>query len=334
MVLVKKSNGKWRVCIDYTDLNKATPKDYYPLPTIDQLVDATTGNFLFYFLDAFSDYNQIKLEQQDQVKIAFVTHRAIYAYQVLPMGLMNVGVTYQRTMNKIFSKQIGRNLEVYEDDMIVKSEKQRDYIQELRETMETLRKYQLRLNPNKCVFGVSSRKFLGHMISGQRIEANPDKTRAILEMPPPSTPKQIQSLNGCQTSLRRFISKLAERSTPFFNELKGVNKSKTVEWDSSCHEAFKSIKAYLAAPPILSRHIPSELLYLYLAIAERAVSSCLIREEDGQKLPIYYVSHVLRVAEARHPVIEKVVYSLLLASRKLRPYFQGHNIHVYTNHPL
>lgn len=98
------------------------------------------------------------------------------------------------------------------DDMIVKSEEQKVHIHDLRETMETLRKYQLRLNPNKYVFGVSNGKFLGYMISGQRIEANPEKTRAILEMPPPSTSKQIQSLNGCLTSLRRFISKLAERS--------------------------------------------------------------------------------------------------------------------------
>lgn len=94
VVLVKKSNGKWRVCIDYTDLNKATPKDYYPLPTIDQLVDATVWNVLFSFLDAFSGYNQIRLAPEDQAKTAFITHRAVYAYQVLPMGFINAGATY------------------------------------------------------------------------------------------------------------------------------------------------------------------------------------------------------------------------------------------------
>ncbi|XP_074324191.1 uncharacterized protein LOC141661112 [Apium graveolens] len=121
VVLVKKTSSKWRVYIDFTDLNKATPKDYYPLPTIDQLVDATAGNVLFSFLDAFSKYNQIKLAPEDQAKTTFITHRAIYAYRVLPIGLMNAGATYQRTMNKIFSNQIGRNLEVYVDDMTVKS---------------------------------------------------------------------------------------------------------------------------------------------------------------------------------------------------------------------
>lgn len=138
VVLVKKSSGKWRVCIDYTDLNKATPKDYYPLPTINQLVDATAGHTLFSFLDAFSGYNQISLAPADRPKTSFITHRAVYAYRVLPMGLMNAGATYQRTMNKIFSQQIGRNLEVYVDDMIIKSIEKNDHTKDLREAFKIL----------------------------------------------------------------------------------------------------------------------------------------------------------------------------------------------------
>lgn len=243
VVLVKKSNGKWRVCIDYTDLNRATPKDYYPLPTIDQLIDATAGHVLFSFLDPFSGYNQIVLAPEDRPKTAFITHRSVYAYRVLPMGLMNAGATYQRAMNKIFSSQIGRNLEVYVDDMIVKSKTKSDHLDDLEETFSTLRKFQLKLNPAKCSFGVSSGKFLGHMISGKGIEANPEKTRALLEMPP-SNIRQIQSLNGCLTSLRRFISKLAERSLPFFQALKQASKIKGILWTPTCQEAFDSLKQY------------------------------------------------------------------------------------------
>lgn len=334
VVLVKKSSGKWRVCIDYTDLNRATPKDYYPLPTIDQLIDATAGNVLFSFLDVFSGYNQISLAPEDRPKTSFITHRAVYAYRVLPMGLMNAGATYQKAMNKIFSSQIGRNVEVYVDDVIVKSQQKEAHLADLGETFESLRASHLKLNPAKCTFGVASGKFLGHVISGRGIEANPEKRKDILDMLPPSTPKHIQSLNECLTSLRRFISKLSEKSLPFFEALKGVSKSKEIEWTSTCQQAFESLKVYLTSPPVLSRPVSGEPLYLYLAVAEEAVSSCLIREEDGKQLPIYYVSHVLRNAEVRYPMIEKVAYCLLLASRKLRPYFQGHDVNVYTNHPL
>lgn len=249
VVLVKKSSGKWRVCIDYTDLNRATPKDYYPLPTIDQLIDATAGNVLFSFLDAFSGYNQISLAPEDRPKTSFITHRAVYAYRVLPMGLMNAGATYQKAMNKIFSSQIGRNLEVYVEDVIVKSPQKEAHLVDLEETFESLRASHLKLNPAKCTFGVASGKFLGHVISGRGIEANPEKTKAILNMQPPSTPKHIQSLNGCLTSLRRFISKLFEKSLPFFEALKGVNRSKEIEWTSTCQEAFDSLKRYLTSPP-------------------------------------------------------------------------------------
>lgn len=173
VVFVKKSSEKWRVCIDYTDLNKATPEDYYPLPTIDQLIDATAGHVLFSFLDDYSGYSQIVFALEDQPKIAFIMHRSVYSYRVLPMGLMNARATYQRTMNKSFADQIGKNLEVYVDDMIVKSKAKEDHLNDWEETFNTLQKFQLRLNLTKCSFGMSSRKFLGHMISGKGIEVNP-----------------------------------------------------------------------------------------------------------------------------------------------------------------
>ncbi|XP_074323770.1 uncharacterized protein LOC141660682 [Apium graveolens] len=118
--MVKKANGKWGICIDYT-VNNACPKDPYPLPNIDQLIDATSGHVMLSFMDAYSGYNQIKMNPKDILKIAFITHRAAYAYVMLPFGLTNAGTTYQRAMNKIFKDQIGRNLESYVDDMIAKS---------------------------------------------------------------------------------------------------------------------------------------------------------------------------------------------------------------------
>ena len=121
MVMVKKANGKWRMCVDFTDLNKVRPKDNYPLPRIDTLVDSTVRHQLLSFMDAFSGYNQIRMEEADQEKTSFVTSQGLFRYKVMPFGLKNVGTTYQRLMNKMFTHQIGRNIQVYVDDILVKS---------------------------------------------------------------------------------------------------------------------------------------------------------------------------------------------------------------------
>ena len=161
VVMVKKANGKWRLCEDFTDLNRACPKDSYPLPRIDLLVDLAAEHQLLSFMDAFSGYNQIKLEELDQEKTSFVTSQGLFCYKVMPFGLKNAGATYQRLVNKMFVRKIGRNVEVYVDDMLVKSKKEDHYLNDLRETFETLRLYGMKLNPSKCMFGVSSSKFLG-----------------------------------------------------------------------------------------------------------------------------------------------------------------------------
>ena len=121
VVMVKKSNGKRRMCVDFTDLNRACPKDSYPLPRIDTLVDSTTRHGLLSFMDAFPGYNKIKMNEEDQERISFVTSQGLFCYKVMSFGLKNAGATYQRLMNKMFVHQIGRNVQVYVDDMLVKS---------------------------------------------------------------------------------------------------------------------------------------------------------------------------------------------------------------------
>ena len=162
---MKKANGKWRMCVDFTDLNKACPKDSFPLPRIDQLVDSTAGHKLLTFMDAFSGYNQIKMAEEDQEKTAFITSQGLYCYKVMPFGLKNARATYQRLVNKMFNKQISRNMEVYVDDMLIKSKEELAHLDDLRETFATLKQYQMKLNPSKCVFGVALGKFLGFMVS-------------------------------------------------------------------------------------------------------------------------------------------------------------------------
>ena len=121
VVIVKKANEKWKMCVDFTDLNKACPKNSYPLPRVDVLVDSTAQHQLLSFMDAFSRYNQIRMDEMDQQKTSFVTSQALFRYKVMPFGLKNAGVTYQRLMNKMFVNQIERNVQVYIDGMLVKS---------------------------------------------------------------------------------------------------------------------------------------------------------------------------------------------------------------------
>jgi len=156
------------MCVDFTDLNKACPRDSYPLLRINVLVDSTARHQLLSFVDAFSGYNQIKLNETDQEKTSFVTSQGIFCYKVMSFGLNNVGVTYQRLMNKMFAHQIRRNVQVYVDDMLVKSRREDNHLDDLKENFDTPYSYNMKLNPSKCAFGVTTEKFLG-------IKFNPNK---------------------------------------------------------------------------------------------------------------------------------------------------------------
>ena len=229
VVMVKKLNGKWRMYVDFTNLNKACPKDSYPLPRIDQQVDSTAGHKLLSFMDAFSGYNQIRMDEVNQEKTSFITSQGLFCYEVMPFGLKNAGATYQKLVNHMFHPQIGRNVEVYVYDMLVKSLDEEKHLDDLKETFDTLRQHNMKLNPGKCAFGVSSGKYLGFMVSHRGIEANPDKIQAILDMEPLKNIKEIQSLTGRVVALNRFVSKATNKCLPFFKVLK-----KVFEWMDEC----------------------------------------------------------------------------------------------------
>ena len=224
VVLVKKSNGKWRMCVDFTDLNKACPKDSYPLPSIDALVDSAAGCKLLSFLDAFSGYNQIKMHPMDEEKTAFMTERSCYYYKLMPFGLKNARATYQRLMDKVLTPMLGRNVQAYVDDMVVTSLEKSKHISDLEELFTTIAKYKLKLNPEKCIFGVEAGKFLGFLLNERGIEANPDKRVAILAMRNSATVKEVQQLTGRMAALSRFVSASGEKGHPYFQCLKRNNR--------------------------------------------------------------------------------------------------------------
>ena len=229
VVMVKKANGKWRMCVDFTDLNRACPKDSYPLPRIDTLADSTVRHQLLSFMDAFSGYNQIKMEEVNQEMTSFVTTQGLFCYKLMPFGLKNAEATYQRLMNKMFAHQIGRNVQVYVDNMLMKSLQEYDHLSDLQETFNTLRAYNMKLNPNKCVFGVTAGKFMGFMVSQRGIEVNLEKIQAIMELALLRTVKEVQNLNGKIAALNRFVSRATDKCLPFFRVLK-----KSFEWTDEC----------------------------------------------------------------------------------------------------
>ncbi|RVW45301.1 Transposon Ty3-I Gag-Pol polyprotein [Vitis vinifera] len=190
VVPVPKKDGKVRVCVDFRDLNKASPKDDFPFPHIDMLVDSTAGHSMLSFMDGFSGYSQILMAPEDMEKTSFITEWGTYCYRVMPFGLKNAGATYQRAATTLFHDMMHRDVEVYVDDMIVKSRDRSDHLEALERFFERIRQFRLRLNPKKCTFGVTSGKLLGYMVSERGIEVDPDKIRAILDMPAPRTERE------------------------------------------------------------------------------------------------------------------------------------------------
>jgi hypothetical protein len=274
-VLVRKKNNEWRMCVDYTDLNKHCLKDHFGLPRIDQVVDSTAGCVLLYFLDCYSGYHQIVLKEEDQIKIAFITPFGAYAYKTMSFGLKNARATYQRAIQMCFADQLHRNVEAYVDDMVIKTRNPDGLIADLEETFGSLRRFRWKLNPTKCVFGVPSGKLLGFIVSNRGIEANPVKILAITDMGVPATIKDVQKLTGCMVALNKFISRLRERGLPFF---KFPKRQDMFQWTDEAERALQDLKHHLQSPPVLTAPLPGEDLLLYIAATTHVVSSAIVVE--------------------------------------------------------
>ncbi|XP_011090637.1 uncharacterized protein LOC105171278 [Sesamum indicum] len=221
---------KWKMCTDFTDLDKACPKDPYLLPRIDQLVDSTAGYELFSMMDAYQGYHQIFMAKEDRSKTSFVTEQ---------------GATYQRLVNRMFKDQIGMTMEVYVDDMLVKSQRPESHLQHLEATFAVMRTYGMKLNPTKCTFGVDVGKLLGYMVSSRGIEA-------ILQLKSPTSIKDVQKL------------------TDF-------------KWTEECEHAFNELKDYLRSPPLLKNPRAGDILYLYLVVSENAIETWMLHVDGSSK---------------------------------------------------
>ena len=326
IVPVPKKDGKIRVCVDFRDLNKASPKDDFPLPHIDILVDNTARQALLSFMDGFSGYNQILMAPEDREKTTFTTEWGTYCYRVMPFGLKNAGSTYQRAVTTLLHDMIHKEVEVYVDDMIVKSKDREGHFVALRKFFERIRKYRMRLNPQKCTFGVTAGKMLGFMITKRGIEVDPSKIKAILEMQAPKTEKEIQSFLGKIQFISRFIAKLTSKCEPLFRLLK---KDTPFKWDIRCQNAFEAVQKYLQNPPVLMPPEPGRPLILYLSVTTTAMG-CMLAQEgtDGVEMAVYYLSKKMVGAEERYTPLEKTCWALVWTSRKLRHYMLAYPVNL------
>ncbi|GJV84798.1 retrotransposon protein, putative, ty3-gypsy subclass [Tanacetum coccineum] len=238
-----------------------------------------------------------------------------------PDNNMAAWETYQRLVDKVFSHQIGRNLEAYVDDMVIKSTYGKLMLKDIQETFERFRSINMKLNPKKCSFSVEEGPFLGHLITKHGIKANPSKVKAVTDLDQPRTLKDIQSLNGKLAALNRFLSKGAERSLDFFKVLKGCKDKKNIQWTTKADKALKEMKKLVQALPTLTVPRVGETLTMHLTASKESISVVLAAKRNEGWTPIYFVSRVLQRAELNYPALEKLVLALVHAARRLRRYF-------------
>jgi ribonuclease HI len=333
IVPVKKKNGQIRCCVDFRNLNKACPKDEFPLPNMDLLIDSAAGHAMFSFMDGFSGYNQIFMSPRDAEKTAFRTPIGNFYYTVMPFGLKNAGATYQRTMTAMFHDMMHREIEDYVDDIVVKSKTRGDHFSILKKVFERCRLYKLKMNPLKCAFGVSAGKFLGFLVHRRGIDVDPARSSAIATMKPPTTHKELKSFLGKLSYIRRFIPGLAAVTSTFAPLLK---KGASFHWSTECQEAFEKVQNIMTKLPTVCAPISGKSLRLYLASNSQAIGALIAQENDnGVEQPIYYVSRTLKDAESRYSGAERSCLALIYASQRLRHYFLAHKVQLMTkSHPI
>ncbi|KAK1615573.1 hypothetical protein QYE76_021090 [Lolium multiflorum] len=314
VVPVEKKDGRWRVAIDFRNLNSATPKDEYPMPVAETLINAAAGHKVLSFMDGNAGYNQIFMAPEDIHKTAFRVPGSVglFEYVVMTFGLKNAGATYQRAMNYIFHDLIGKLVEIYIDDVVVKSVSVEGHLEDLRHVLDRTRKFGLRMNPKKCAFGVSAGQFLGFLVHERGIEIGLKSQEAVRTMQPPTTKKELQSHRI--NFVRRFISNLSGRIEPFMGLVKIKSDD---EFQAEQQQAFDEIKEYLMKPPVLVPPQQDRPFYIYLSVADTSIASVVVQVYDGLEKVVFYLSRRMLDAETRYPEIEKLCLCLFFTCTKL-----------------
>lgn len=325
----KDGNKKWRVVIDYRKLNNITINDAFPLPNITEVLEQTSHSKYFSTIDLASGFHQIKMESKDSEKTAFSTPTGHYEFKRMPFGLKGAPATFQRAMNKVLTGLQGIKCLVYLDDIIVFGRNLQDHNEKLKSVFDCLRKYNLKIQPEKCKFLYREIMFLGHIISEHGIQPDKEKINSVLSYPPPTNVKEIQTFLGLANYYRKFIHNFAKIAQPITHLTK---KNIPFTWSQECEESFKTLKQKLTTYPILRHPNFKEKFLLTTDASGKALGAILSQGEIGKDLPISYASRTLNPAEQRYSTIEKELLAIVWGVHTFRPYLLGRHFLILSDH--
>lgn len=335
LVVPKKpdSNGqrKWRVVVDFRKLNEITVADAFPLPNIEDILGQLGDSKYFSTLDLANGFHQIGVREEDKPKTAFSTPHGHFEFNRMPFGLRNAPPTFQRLMNKVLTGLQGIRCLVYLDDIVIYAKNLSDHQLKLKEVLNSLRKYNLKLQPTKCKFLRKEVVYLGHLISGNGIQPDPNKTNVIQSITPPKDRKQVKSFLGLVGYYRKFIPNFAKLAHPLNRLLK---QDVGFEWDAICDESFELLKEAIVKPPILQYPNFCRRFFITTDASNVAIGAVLSQKDDpnGLDLPIAFASRVLNKAEKNYSTIEKEALAVVWAVTHFRPYVYGQKFTVVTDH--
>ena len=341
IVLVRKSDGSLRLCVDYRKINSKTHKDAYPLPRIEESLDSLSGAQFFTTLDLTSGYHQIAVAEEDKRKTAFTTPMGLYEYNRMPFGLCNSPATFQRAMHQCFREEMLEILLIFLDDLIIFSKTIEEHVMRLDRVFTKLGKCGLKLKLKKCDFFKSRVKYLGHIVSAKGISTNPEKIRAVKEWKTPTTAKELKSFMGLASYYRRFVNGFSKIAGPLYAQLKEytVNPRRALDWNASCQEAFETLREKLTTTPVLGYADFTKSFRVEVDASLQGLGAILSQEQDGQMRVISYASRTLRTTEQKMINYSSMKLELLAlkwaVTEKFRDYLLGSTFTVYTdNNPL
>ncbi|BFI32702.1 hypothetical protein MPTK2_3g07970 [Marchantia polymorpha subsp. ruderalis] len=330
MVLVKKKNGKLRVCVDYRRLNACTQKDHFPLPFITLVLEEVGGHARYSFMDGYSGYNQISIARQDVHKTAFTTPWGTFVWVVMPFGLCNAPATFQRLVTYIFSDLLYKSMTVFIDDFSTQSSIG-EHLQCVREALIRCRKMQLALNPEKTFLGVQRGVLLGYVVSEKGREPDPEKVAVIEQLATPTNAKGIAKLLGHVGWYRELIPDFATLVIPITQLLK---KDSKFEWTESCEKSFREVKSKLSTYPVLRPPDWNKPFHVFCDASNLAVGSALCQAtgEKNKDQPIAYASKQLTPAERNYSTTERECLAMVFSVKKFRHYLMCNPVVFFVDH--